>query len=36
MLLNLNITNMIKGKQHFKTIRFINAVCKKYSLSTNS
>lgn len=36
MLLNLNIANMIKGKQHFKTIRFINTVCKKYSLSTNS
>ncbi|HCD1469080.1 TPA: bacteriocin-associated integral membrane family protein, partial [Staphylococcus aureus] len=32
MLLNLNIANMIKGKQHFKTIRFINTVCKSILL----
>lgn len=28
MLLNLNIANMIKGKQHFKTIRLINTCAK--------
>ena len=31
MLLNLNIANMIKGR-HFKTIRFINTVCKSILL----
>lgn len=32
MLLNLNIVNMIKGKQYFKIICFINIVCKSIFL----
>ena len=30
MLLNLNIAHMIKGKQHFKTIRLINTSAKGF------
>ena len=33
MLLNLNIAHMIKGKQHFKTIRLINTSAKGFLLA---
>ena len=35
MLLNLNIAHMIKGKQHFKTIRLINTSAKRFFIGAN-